>query len=355
MIILDKSLIDNLDPQNPSLPAVQAALQQAVQLEHATIPPYLYALYSLIPGKNDAIAAIIQSIVVEEMLHMTLASNILNAIGGAPDIGKPDFIPAYPGHLPGGVQGGLTVHLRPFSMTQLQTFLDIEEPENPLVFKSFALAEQPVTIGMFYNAISECIAALGDEVFVEGPYNQVGPDLMFDSVVVTDVASAQRAIHTIVEQGEGTATSPEAVVGGGFAHYYRFQQIQKGHKLVAHPHGPDPDDQYSFTGAPVPFDQTGVYPIPADPHASRYSGQQAFENDTFNYTYTSLLKALHALFNGANSSESFNRTIGLMMSLKGQIRAIAAGLPNPQPQDVNFVGPSFEYQPVNPGPLVKAA
>ena len=87
MILLDKSLIDNLDPQNPSLAAVQAALQQAVELEHATIPLYLYALYSLVPGKNDAIAAIIQSVVVEEMLHMTLACNVLNAIGGAPDIG----------------------------------------------------------------------------------------------------------------------------------------------------------------------------------------------------------------------------------------------------------------------------
>lgn len=355
MIELDKSLIDALDPANPDLPAVKAALQQAIELEHATVPPYLYALYSLIPGKNDAIAAIIQSVVVEEMLHMTLACNVLNAIGGAPDIDKPDFIPVYPGHLPGGVQGGLTVHLRPFSMLQLQTFLDIEEPEDPLVFKALSLEAQKVTIGVFYTVLSDCIAALGEDVFVDGPYNQVGPDLMHDAIVVTDVASAQRAIKTIVEQGEGTATSPEEVVGGGFAHYYRFQQIQKGHRLVPDPHGQDADDQYTFSGPPIAFDQTGVYPIPYNPTARLYSGQQAFENDTFNYTYTSLLKALHAMVNGANSSDQFNRTIGLMMSLKGQVRAIAAGLPAPRPKGMNFVGPSFEYQPVNPGPTVQAA
>lgn len=352
MIRLDKSLIDGLDPANPSLPAVQKALQKAVELEHATIPTYLYALYSLVPGKNDAIAAIIESVVVEEMLHMTLACNVLNAVGGAPQIDRPDFIPTYPGPLPGGVQSGLTVQLAPFSMDQLGKFLEIEEPEDPLVYKSLAIAEaQDITIGMFYTAISDCIAALGENVFVDPPRHQVGPDLMFEAVVVTDVATAQQAINTIIEQGEGTGTSPEEVVGGGYAHYYRFQQIAMGHELVKNPDPqPNPDNQYSFTGPAIPFDDTGVYAVPTDPSKANYTGQQRFENETFNYTYTSLLKSLHGLFNGADTQAQFNRAIGLMMSLKGQARAIMAGLPNPDPSAPDFVGPSFEYQPLNPGP-----
>src|SRR2546429_359307 len=32
-------------------------LQNAVELEHATIPPYLTAMYSLLPGANEKIAA----------------------------------------------------------------------------------------------------------------------------------------------------------------------------------------------------------------------------------------------------------------------------------------------------------
>ena len=44
-------------------------LQQAVMLEHSTIPPYLCALYSIKEGTNLESAAIIQSVVMEEMLH----------------------------------------------------------------------------------------------------------------------------------------------------------------------------------------------------------------------------------------------------------------------------------------------
>ena len=68
-------------------------LQSAIELEHATIPAYLQALYSLKHAKNTVIAWLIRSIVVEEMLHMTIAANVLNAIGGQPVINKPDFVP----------------------------------------------------------------------------------------------------------------------------------------------------------------------------------------------------------------------------------------------------------------------
>lgn len=60
------------------------ALQAAIELEHAVIPPYLYALYSLMPGGNEAAAGIIGSVVIEEMLHLTLAANILNGVGEQP-------------------------------------------------------------------------------------------------------------------------------------------------------------------------------------------------------------------------------------------------------------------------------
>ncbi|HEX2834863.1 MAG TPA: ferritin-like protein [Thermoanaerobaculia bacterium] len=321
------------------------ALQQAIELEHATIPPYLYAKYSLDPSKNAEIVQIIQSVVIEEMLHMTLASNVLNALGGSPAIGQPGFIPSYPGPLPGGVESDLIVNLAPFSMNQLQTFLDIEQPEDPLNFPTYKLqleAVQPITIGQFYTAISDAIGLLGDSAFVDPPRNQVGPDIMPESVVVTNVATAQEAIRTIIEQGEGTSTSPLAVVGRGYAHYYRYMQIQKGQFLVPEP----PPVNYAYAGAPIPFDATGVYPLPTNPKSTDYPAgtQQALLNDNFNYTYTSLLFALNALLNGQNTEDQFNVAIGLMMSLKGQAKAMMSGIPNP----AVFTGPSFEYLPVNP-------
>lgn len=345
MIRLESSMVDGLDTASPDLQAVLTALQNAVQLEHATIPLYLYALYSLDASKNAEIAAILQSVVVEEMLHMTLAANVLNALGGSPTIDQPGFIPTFPGPLPGGVESQLTVELGPFSMAQLATFLAIEEPESPLDFPTELAAVEGITIGQFYEAISAAIAALGDGAFVDPPRNQVGPDLMDEAVVVVDVATAQQAIQTIVEQGEGTSTQPLEVVGSGYAHYYRYMQIQKGHLLVpVSPPGPNPDDNYAYTGAAIPFDQSGVYAVATNPGPYPPGTAAAFANDTFNYTYTSLLKSLHDLFNGTATSDQLNVALGLMMSLKGQAKAMMSGIPNPQ----LLVGPTFQYQPVNP-------
>ncbi len=205
MIRLQPSMIEGLADPTPAVEIVQTALQNAIELEHSTIPLYLYALYSLNPASNTEIADIIQSVVIEEMLHMTLSSNVLNALGGSPKIDRPDFIPSYPGPLPGGVQSELEVNLAPFSMEQLATFLQIEEPENPQNFPVGTLAlVDTITIGEFYAAISNAIAALGDSAFVNPPRNQVGPDLMEESIVVVDVTTAQQAINIIIQQGEGT-------------------------------------------------------------------------------------------------------------------------------------------------------
>ena len=94
---------------------------------------------------------------------------------------------------------------------------------------------------------------------------------------------------------------------------------------------------YAYSGAPLSFDQGGAYNVPPTTTPSLAS-------DNFNYTYTSLLRALHVMFNGQNNPAQFNRALGLMMSLKGQATAMLAGIPN----SAVPVGPSFEYEPVNP-------
>ena len=77
-------------------------LYAALQLEHATIPPYLTALYSIRPGSNADAYHVLRVTAVEEMLHLTLAANILNAVGGTPDLTQPGFVPEYPAYLPDG-------------------------------------------------------------------------------------------------------------------------------------------------------------------------------------------------------------------------------------------------------------
>src|SRR5690242_18281225 len=105
MIKLDPQIIAGIRSAHTAC-ELHRYLKDAVKLEHSTIPPYLAAMFSLKPV-NREIASLIHSIVVEEMLHMTIASNILIATGGAPEINTPDFVPHYPGPLPLSIGQGL--------------------------------------------------------------------------------------------------------------------------------------------------------------------------------------------------------------------------------------------------------
>jgi hypothetical protein len=123
----------SLSPAGPirSLEELRNHLQYAIGIELATIPAYLYALYSIEEGKNTAVAEVIQSVALEEMLHMTLAANVLNAIGGVPrpdpvtgpEAGNP--IPVYPAAIP-FIDQIPPIHLRRFSPEAVDTFLRIE-------------------------------------------------------------------------------------------------------------------------------------------------------------------------------------------------------------------------------------
>ena len=127
MLYIDPRLLRNLD----SLDNIRSALQVAIRLEHSTIPPYLTAAWSL--TGNDDVVSLITDVAVEEMLHMTLVCNILNALGGQPVLNDPQFVPRYPGRLPGMVHTSFSVGIESFSKNLLRdTFMVIEEPEVPL-------------------------------------------------------------------------------------------------------------------------------------------------------------------------------------------------------------------------------
>jgi hypothetical protein len=294
------------------------ALQYAIELEHATIPPYLTALYSLKPGTNQAIAQLIKGIVFQEMQHMTLAANMLNAIQGEPDVDNKCFVPTYPGGLPFhiGDRNGQTfeVPLKAFSLDVVENvFMRIEEPDEPIVFPTGtqmrALAEEQFrTIGDFYRALR---ARLKAEWFTGDRARQA-------SGIVNPVytlADAQAAIDTIIEQGEGTTTSPLEGPGAQLAHYYRFAEIFHQRTLV--PNAALPQG-YSYSGAPIAFDPTGVWPIVTNPHSALYppASIQRVESDVFNQIYSNLLRALHTTFNG--HPDYLDTAIGLMFDLKLQ-------------------------------------
>lgn len=344
MIRLSASLLRHL--QTGGLPALHSSLQTALRVEHATIPPYLYTLYSLgtDPG-NATVAQVIKSVVIEEMEHMTIVANIINAVGGRPVIASPDFLISYPGPLPGSVESGLQVTLAPFSTQHVESvFMEIETPENP---EDFPVAggngpdSKPdgVTIGQFYRGLQDSIRALGPGIFTGNPALQVTNPF---GESVTDLDSAIDAIDLIIDQGEGSSdTDPLAGIASGneLSHYYRFASIVAGKELIADPSAPG---GFSYSGPP--YVASGpIATLAPNPKAANYAPGTAERHamDNFNYTYTSLLKGLEALFNG--QPETFLRTLGTMSSLREQALDMMAGTNLHQ-----AIGPSFEYLPVLP-------
>ena len=76
-----------------SIASLREHLQSAIELEHSTLPPYLSALYSLDPSRNPAATEVLVSVLMEEMLHLTLAANLLNTVGRRPRLDIPEMLP----------------------------------------------------------------------------------------------------------------------------------------------------------------------------------------------------------------------------------------------------------------------
>jgi hypothetical protein len=322
-------------------------LQGAIELEHATIPAYLQALYSIKHDQNTIIAQLIRSIIVEEMLHMTIAANVLNAIGGSPVINKPDFVPIYPGPLPLNVHEGLQIGLAPLSKPLLQSvFMEIEMPEDPQDFPVKLLALPTTgyaTIGLFYAAIVDKLKEMGNKIFTGRPVRQVVDNTWFpdsELFAIHDVASAARGIDIIVRQGEGTSKDP--LEGDGKpAHYYRFAEIFYGRRLV-----PDPTvrEKYSYSGAPILFDLAGIWDMVTDPKVQNYpagSTTRAYA-ERFNGIYTSLLNSLHLAFNG--QPKHLSQAIGGMYELRLAAEALIEIRDSSTGKQA---APTFEYAPNN--------
>ena len=73
-------------PLGVGLNYLHQMLQMAIEVEHSVIPPYLTAMYSVISDGTDHeawVAGTVRDVVIEEMLHMTIACNVLNAVSAS--------------------------------------------------------------------------------------------------------------------------------------------------------------------------------------------------------------------------------------------------------------------------------
>lgn len=300
-----------------TLEDVRNLVQIAIEVEHATIPLYLAGYFSTLVGPhkdavpNQKAADIVRSVVVEEMLHFSIASNLLIALGGKPAIDTPDFVPVYGKKLPFGIGEGISVDLKPLSKRQIHdVYMKIEEPEHgaiPITHKLLASAKEAVTydtIGAFYHGIIgklENLIQSGINPFAEPSGPQMLNTRWFPAnelFEIKNIKTARAAIDVILDQGEGTTSSPFEHGTEEPAHYYRFEEIYEGYEIDP---TPSAGNNYHFDKSkPVPFNEAEVVPFKTNPTLSDYKKSSASYSRAhrFAWGYSSLLRQLHATFNG---------------------------------------------------------
>jgi hypothetical protein len=328
-----------------SIDEARDQLQIAIGVEFGTLPPYLYSMFSIPPGENVAAAQLIKSVLMEEMVHMCLASNILNAIGGDPVLTPP----TYPGELPGhiGPDGQpLTVSLLPFSQDAMLQGMKIEQPETkpdlPIVNAALAADESAaVTIGQFYEALDAFLAKLDPNDDWYPDRNQISDAQFFTGQLfaVNSYADAHRAISVIVSEGEGAADNP-LDLGDEIAHYYRFGEIFHDKVLTKIPADPG----YQWGPEPLGVDWEQVFPAIRDPQTHDFSGDPApahAAQAACNAAYSRMVDALQRAVRG--EPDQLGVAVRAMYDLR---MATQVALRTPLADGTSVSGPAFVYVPM---------
>lgn len=303
----EKRLVKHINAhwtREQALVELKSHLQVAIEVELATIPIYLFTYYSInrtptgFPDTSlsqfaDRAGAAIMSVAVEEMLHMSLSSNVLFSLGQMPQMYLHSPGP-YPTNLPGHTKLGpdekpLALPLSKLSVEQLWHFLEIEYP---------AASDAPPeggawkTIGQIYSYVRciICSVHIKDEDFHQGetlrqiqPTNYspnnidtVYPEHSFNKhqappeknsaahaaaymsredshagksqlLAITSREQALQAIQTIDAQGEGFGPVKfDDPSHQELSHYFKFLTLQsqiegydpKSEKLPKHPKPP---------------------------------------------------------------------------------------------------------------------
>jgi hypothetical protein len=327
--------------QLSSVEDAQEMLQTAIGVEFGTLPPYLYSLFSIPQGENAEAAARIKSVALQEMIHMCLACNILNAIGGDPKIESPK----YPGPLPGdiGPPGGepLIVHLLPFSQAAMQQGMNIEQPEEipdfPIVETLEARAPEAMTIGQFYTALDQYLSTLPESAWKKNR-NQIDDSQFFAGQLfaINSYADAHQAISDIVSEGEGTPQSP-LDFQNELAHFYRFGECY--HNLVLQK--ADNPLGYQYGPGKLGIDWSAVYPAIPDPSTHDFSkdspAAQAAQA-ACNQAYTQMIDALQLAVTG--NAAQLGVAVRAMFDLR---MAAQVALRTPLADPALVAGPSFIY------------
>lgn len=341
-------------------------LCQAAELEHGIMCQYLFAAFSLkqradeglTPGELDAVTRwrrTIAHVATEEMLHLALVQNVLSAIGAAPHLSRPN-LPAPAHHYPAGVNLTLVA----FGEPALQHFMFLERPEGmaleggkgidaPVHEAVPLMAEGDIvprlqdfaTLGHLYRSIEQGLAHLaekfGERNLFVGPPRAQATSTYFrwpELVAVTDLGSAQRALDTILEQGEGARGHWET------AHFGQFVEILEEYRRMLSANAAfDPVRPVMFATVRR-GERDDSIPLIGDRMTSLCT-------DLFNVSYEILLQILERFFAHTEETDAqlgtlANAAVTLMGGVLRPLGDLITTLPVGPEHPGRNAGPSFE-------------
>jgi hypothetical protein len=329
---------------------------------------YLFAAFSLKTDVSEGLTEeqheavkrwerVISEVAAQEMLHLASVSNLLTAIGGAPHFSRPNF-PQPAKYYPPGFE----LALMPFSEQALGSFVFYERLEGtehdapelelaseviaPLITGGVVVPheQQFATVGHLYRGIEQGFRYLVEKygehrVFVGPPEAQATWSYFWwpELVPVTDLASAQVAIESIVEQGEGARSDRDD------AHFGMFLRVLVEY-LEFKERDPDFEPARPVTPAWVRPPGDAKLPNPTlitDPTTAGVA-------DLFNATYEVMMQMLVRFFAHTEETEEELQTLSstavdAMSLLIKPLGQLLTTLPLGAEYPGKSAGPSFEF------------
>ena len=333
------------------------SLTEAAELEHGLLCQYLFAAFSMKRHTSENVTwsqlelirgweAHILRVAREEMAHLGTVSNLLTAIGAAPQFRRPNFPQPthyFPEPAPSGARHVEFV-LEPFSVRALDRFIRFEMPEDELGKET--IAPDPVvyvTVGDLYEQIREAFERMDEEELFIGPRAAQDTDdwsanLSLRNVVDRD--TAVKAIEFIIEQGEA---APEKSPN---SHWATFMRIREALREEAEQ---DPNFAPARPVVCNPLTREHHDSSPQDTEITIISNPDTLEvAELFNAVYGSMMLMLMQFYAFAGEAveqrEGLRATIRQMMS--GVVRPLGEVLTQmPASPDLPGMtaGPGFEF------------
>lgn len=357
-------------------------LYQAAELEHSLLCQYLFTAFTMRqPGEGltpDQARKVkewsgwIYKVAIEEMLHLALACNLLTAVGGAPNLRRPNFPQTAKRY-----SLGIESELAPFNKETIERFKEWETPEwlKPPKMRAPILPpdRKYSTIGELYNLIDSAFKRDDAQKWFIGPKEAQIDNSLFPFVppliAITSPEKARAAIKLIIEEGEGTPpptaenTPLEVSPESHYAVYSKIlEELEENDFGAGWPVAKNPLYNFHYDDVSVQG-ESGVTMI-SFPETRKIG-------ELFTATYDLMCQFLMRLFASTDETPEMLRTLAtatmeIMTGALKPLGEILCRMPvddgGPQPFDVDAIpryvaaGPSFEmYSDTQPLPHMRSA